>query len=393
MIDTSPARPRTVAAIDNPEVSPVMDATKLKSQTAKTLAEMAKRKGVPGWHSMRKEELVRALLKQVKAAGKTNGTRNGDSGGHASRPQPLAKRSAVVERRLNQIKSKLAESKDLALRTAVERNGHAKDRLVVIVRDAYWLHVYWELTRPTVERARAAMGQHWHGARPVLRLHEVTADGTTSSARRVVRHIEIHGGVNNWYIDVPNPPKSYQLDIGYLAPCGKFYALARSNVVTTPTVPAGQTFDQNWADIAKDYDRIYAMSGGYAEANSGGELREVFEEHLRRPMGPPIMTRLGINGMNGSNGNGSQRSMHFEVDAELVVFGAAEPGSHVTVRGEPVRVESDGSFVVRYNLPDRRQVLPIVAASGDGGEQRTIVLAVERNTKVMEPVVRESVEP
>lgn len=365
----------------------MIDATKLKSQTAKTLAEMAKRRGVPGWHSMRKEELVRALLKQAKTNGHANGSRNGN--GHvASRTATLPKRSAVVERRLNQIKTKLAESKDLALRTALERNGHAKDRLVAIVRDPYWLHVYWELTRPTVERARAAMGQHWHGARPVLRLHELTADGTTSSARRVVRHIEIHGGVNNWYIDVPNPPKSYQLDIGYLATGGKFFALARSNVVTTPQVPAGQTFDQNWADIAKDYDRIYAMSGGYAEANSDGELRQVFEEHLRRPMGPPMMTRLGING----NGNGSHRQLHFEVDAELVVFGATEPGTHVTVRGEPVRVETDGSFVVRYNLPDRRQVLPIVAARGDGGEQRTIVLAVERNTKVMEPVVRETSE-
>ena len=29
--------------------------------------------------------------------------------------------------------------------------------------------------------------------------------------------MEIHGGVNNWYIDVQNPPKSYQLDIGYLS--------------------------------------------------------------------------------------------------------------------------------------------------------------------------------
>jgi uncharacterized protein len=176
------------------------------------------------------------------------------------------------------------------------------------------------------------------------------------------------------------------LEIGYLAANAKFYTLARSNVVNTPAVPAGQTFDQNWADIAKDGDRIYAMSGGLAEANSGGELREVFEEHLRRPMGPPMMTRLGA----GSASNGNSRKLHFEVDSELVVFGTTSPGAHVTVRGEPVRVESDGSFILRYNLPDRRQVLPIVASSIDGGEQRTIVLAVERNTKVMEPVLRES---
>ncbi len=46
--------------------------------------------------------------------------------------------------------------------------------------------------------------------------------------------MEIHGGVNNWYIDVYNPPKSYQLDIGYLRAEGKFFCLARSNVVSTP---------------------------------------------------------------------------------------------------------------------------------------------------------------
>jgi hypothetical protein len=40
-------------------------------------------------------------------------------------------------------------------------------------------------------------------------------------------------------------------------------------------------------------------------------------------------------------------------------------------------------------MPDRREVLPVVAGSGDGLEQRTIILAIERNTKIMEPVTRE----
>ena len=191
----------------------MIDAAKLKTQTAKTLAEMARKKGVAGWHSMRKDDLVRALLRQAKANGKTNG-RNGHSA--------PAKRPRGLERRLKQIKARLSQSKDLALKTAVERNGHAKDRLVAIVRDPYWIHVYWELTRPTVERARAAMAQHWHGARPVLRVNEVASDGTTSSSRHVVRHIDIHGGVNNWYVDVVDPPKSYQLEIGYLTSGGKF---------------------------------------------------------------------------------------------------------------------------------------------------------------------------
>jgi len=41
------------------------------------------------------------------------------------------------------------------------------------------------------------------------------------------------------------------------------------------------------------------------------------------------------------------------------------------------------------NLPNRRQVIPLVASTKDGGSQRTIVLAMERNTKVMEPIDRE----
>jgi hypothetical protein len=40
-------------------------------------------------------------------------------------------------------------------------------------------------------------------------------------------------------------------------------------------------------------------------------------------------------------------------------------------------------------LPDRRQVIPVIASSADGVEQRTIILAVERNTKVLERVTRD----
>jgi hypothetical protein len=64
----------------------------------------------------------------------------------------------------------------------------------------------------------------------------------------------------------------------------------------------------------------------------------------------------------------------------------------VTLKGEPVHLRPDGTFAVRFTLPDRRHVLPVVASSGDGVEQRTVVLAVDRNTKVMEPVIRDPSE-
>jgi hypothetical protein len=397
----------------------VITVTELKSRTVKDLATLAKRKGVCGWHAMRKEELIQALVKHLKAEAskkpiisnhngcalsknghsskngyKANGRgENGDkssknevkvngSNGHAlTKP-----RSPRIERRLRQIKAQLSQSVDLSNTELLGGDAESHDRLVVMVRDPYWLHAYWELTRASVERARAALAQYWHGARPILRLAEVSHDGTTSNVRKILRDIEIHGGVSNWYIDVPEPPKSFQVEIGYLALDGHFVCLARSNVVTTPSADAALGLDRNWADVADDCDHIYAMSGGEEEECS--DLKNIFEERLRRPLGGSLASRCGL--VAGVASLQHPRDFCFEVNAELVVYGMANPDARVTFRGEPVRLQPDGSFAMRFNFPDRRQVLPVVASSSDGVEQRTIVLAVERNTKVMEPVIREA---
>jgi hypothetical protein len=238
-----------------------------------------------------------------------------------------------------------------------------------------------------MERARAAMAEYWHTAKPVLRVYEVDQQSTTSATEWVARDIEIHGGVNNWYIDVPDPPRSYRVDLGYLADNERFFALARSNIVSTPHPGSSDTIDENWSDVAEDYERVFALSGGYDQQNAVGELRELFEERLRRPMGAHEMTRYGAGAERILN---RERDFLFEVDAEMIIFGSTKPDAHVTLSGEPVKLRPDGTFTVRVSMPDRRQVLPVVASSSDGVEQRTIVLAVERNTKQMEPKIAET---
>ena len=252
-----------------------MTVAQLKTRTVKDLAAIAKRKGVSGWHAMRKEELIQALAKLSKAEvarSKRNGTngcsdsvppsfsakKNGKNGGNHHVAGIPKVRPARVERRLNEMKTRLAQTQDLAFHAAhvSRKNGEVRDRLVVMVRDPYWLHVYWEMSRQSIDRAKAALSQDWHGAKPVLRLLEVARNGTTSSVRKVVRDIEIHGGVNNWYVDVQNPPKSYEMEIGYLSLNGRFASLAKSNVVTTPSVGPVNTVDGNWAEVAEDFDRI-----------------------------------------------------------------------------------------------------------------------------------------
>ena len=385
----------------------------LNSYTHKDLAQMAKRDGVRGWHSMRKDQLVKALLTAEKAKSRTsaaraNGSRtngstssNGSGNGSAKKSTAASRRSvsktaapktsARVQRHISKVREKLDRFKNLASENGkkAKSNGAMKERIVVMVRDPFWLHAYWEIKRHSVERVQAAMAAEWHTAKPFLRLLEIHDGGTTSASERVVRDIEVHGGVSNWYVHVDNSPASYRLELGYIGTSGRFFPLVRSNVVTTPEPGSSDAIDENWTDVAENFDKIYAMSGGYSPDNNSLELQELFEERLRRPMGSPMVTRYGSGAPALLAGS---QSLRFEVDAEMIVYGVTNPDTHVSLRGEPVKIRPDGTFTVRMSLPNQRQVIPVVASAANGAEQRTIVLAVERNTKVMEPLTREANE-
>ena len=417
-------------------------AAALKSQTVKDLGKLASKFGVVGWRDMRKDALVRALVRAAKrkAATSTKNKRGSKSSlaknGTAARkkspvrvaattsnprrgsarkspPKTVGPRNPRVARKIQRANAERERDKNLAVpsvsaylgdkpgkgnghsknsgnpipKLKKDKNGLKRDRVVLMVRDAYWLQAWWELTRQSMDRAKAAMAEQWHTANPVLRLVRVEAGGTTSSAEQVIRDIPIHGGVKTWYIDVKESPRSYRVDIGFLATSGKFFTLARSNSVTTPRPSKSSMVEEDWSDIADNCERIYALSGGYTEESNPSEIQELLEERMGRPVGLPTGSRYGVGAEKMLN---RQHDFQFVVDAEIIIYGSAKPNSHVTLAGTPVKLGPDGSFSARLSMPDRRQVLPIVAASSDGVEKHTVVLAIERNTKVMEPQIRES---
>lgn len=345
---------------------------------------------------MRKEQLIKAILQLAKDEDVTTARCGRNTMIHGAQSPIRAsdgrfespRKSMSVQNRvhLEQVRAKLAQAKDLAHKTVSENRGVTQDRLILLVRDPYWLHAYWELTPCSIERAKVAMGQFWHGAKPILRLSTIEEENSGGVVRTLLRDIEIHGGVNNWYIDVKDPPKSYQLDIGYLSTCNQFHCLARSNVVNTSAAKKPVLIDEHWRDVAQEADRVFAISGGYEIDEEHSVLREIFEEKLRRPIGSPIKTQFGL----GAEAVGTERlDFHVEIDAEMILYGACEPGAHIVLKGEPIRLKDDGTFILRFPLPDQRQVFPLVARSADGIEQQTIVLAVERNTKTLDPVLHD----
>lgn len=373
----------------------MITATNLRTQTVRDLAAIAKREGIVGWHSMRKEQLIKAILQLAKE--ESSSARGGrTSKRHGAHPpvraadgrfeSPRKSMSPQNRAHLEQVRAKLAQAKDLAHSTAHENRAVTQDRIIMMIRDPYWLHAYWELTPASIERAKVALGQYWHVSKPILRLSTIEEETSGGVIRTLLRDIEIHGGVNHWYIDVKDPPKSYQLDIGYLTSCNHFHCLVRSNVVNTASARKPALLDEHWRDVAQEADRIFAISGGHEVDEKHSQLRKIFEEKLRRPIGLPIKTQFGM----GAESIGNERvDFHIEIDVEMVLYGACEPGAHVVLKEEPIRLKDDGTFILRFPLPDRRQVFPLVAKSADGMEEQTVILAVERNTKTLDPVLQD----
>lgn len=370
----------------------MVTAASLRSQSSKNLAQLAKSHGIPGWHTMRKEQLIRALLKTVKqhSAASTKRTSAGTATPilrKSSGTTPPTGPESAIAKKLRQQRLQIESLKNLTLINERDRTNPKpqKDRLIAIVRDPYWIQAYWEITKETIDRVRVAMADHWFETRPVLRLLDGSSRSASGNVENTIREIPIHGGVRNWYIDVAEPAQSYRLALGYASANNRFFLIAKSNLVTTPN-PDHEAYENHWFDISNNYMKYYAMSGGYGGVEGQEpepELQLVFEEKLRRPMNVPAFVRLG-NGLPCGN-----TDFQFSVDAYLIIQGTANPHANVTVAGEPIKIREDGSFSVKMNLPDKRQVLPVVASSRDGTQQRTTVLAVERNTKVMEPVQKD----
>jgi hypothetical protein len=375
-----------------------MSRIELKSKTVKELGQKAKDLGITGYASMRKPELVTALVNKLRAlkAAKTRAKtriknkRSATRKTKASVSTPRTNITAIPLRALIMDAVEKKCLKDLSNGPAFSRNGASKrltrDRVVVLVRDSYWIQVCWEIKSKSVARAQAALAHKWHGARPIIRLYEVQNDSQQVHGTRVLRDIEIHSGVTNWYVDVDQTPTPYQVEVGYLADTGEFHPLCRSNTVAPPTPGSCDATDMNWDDIAKDYKRIFSLSGGDTNGQGNQDLKDLFEQRLRHPMSKSVVMKHGLSGQ-----DEDQSKLHFEVESELIVYGNAESDAAVTMAGKPVKLAKDGSFTIRLDLPDRRKVFPLVAHGADGLREKTVVISIERNIKILEPTIKDRI--
>ena len=281
----------------------MITAASLNAQKSKELAQLAKRNGVAGWHSMNKSDLIKALLKiarneqrrtTTKANARVPAVKSTKSNVGASRTAKAIASESTIALKLRRDREQQENRKNLALASLAGNNSSTapcKDRLVVIVRDSFWLQGYWEITKASVNRARAAIGTQWHLAKPVLRVMKVVSDGSTNSVEHQLDEIEIHSGVSNWYFQNPAPGSKLRLAIGYAVGEDKFHLITKSNEVT-PAKNAKHQRDENWTDITNDVQRYFALSGGLEESVTA-DLQHVMEEKSQQPVYTPAFERLG----------------------------------------------------------------------------------------------------
>lgn len=404
-----------------------MASKSLGEMTRAELAAMAQRRRIADWKSLKKDELIRALSpaksakpskavaadKGSKSVGKVSAAkpamaqqkpgaaakrpvaaaRTTTSSAAAKQPAKTGVRSTLTAKSRGKRNSTITPSaeavlkRDLAQATSESKEGH--DRFVVLVRDPHWLHVVWEFSRATIQRAEIALGSEWHRSVPTLRIFDVSGHDATSRSETRLQDIPIHGGVNFWYVPIDGQPRTYRVQIGYVTASGRFQVLARSNTVTPPRPGTPGTMSGGWDDLNGEYQRVFALSGGYSESSPQSPVRELLEDRL----GHSIESWSAAGSADGSESSGTSKAtgqLPLIFHAELILHGITTPDARVTVVDEPANVKADGSFQVRLALEDGRHLIQTVVARADGSGQRTIILSVERNTKELEAHVWES---
>jgi hypothetical protein len=145
-----------------------------------------------------------------------------------------------------------------------------------------------------------------------------------------------------------------------------------------------EVIDDQWMSV--DFDKMYALSGGFQVGKSSAELHKLMEERFKNA----ITSGSGAGAVSSmaSPVRIKPRGFNFWLECELIIYGGTEPNAKVTMQGRPVQLRPDGTFTLRYGLPDGKFIFDCHAASADGVEERVITPIVSRNTERPAPVIK-----
>jgi len=255
------------------------------------------------------------------------------------------------------------------------------DRVTLIIRDAYWLQCDWHFQDRSHQQAEISLGMDWAGAKFILRLMDLTKADHGRTAGQIVKEVVLPAGATSWFLESGGPGKKLQADLGYKTLDGKYYSLGQTSAALVTPHPGQIRANQEQGGMTLDGATALAASLGSVALS--GEAMGFLEERMKRSISS-TPTSGAPAGMNNSK-------LQLHIEAEVHVTGTTAPNARVLVKGEPVRLKPEGTFFVKMKLNDGRLILPATAVSSDGREEKTVILALERHTRYIDPSDREMV--
>ncbi len=254
--------------------------------------------------------------------------------------------------------------------------GYDEDVIVLVARDPHWAHCFWDLRLRTVDKFKAQYADSFNGARWVLRSYDVSyVDFNGSNAHRFFDTL-IDSNTRNWYLNFNAPGTSWCVDLGFILPDGRFILVLRSNIISFPLDGPSWITDEEWMIPDDEFRKLYGMSVGLGP-NITSPIGKLWQERLKKDISSG---RISSGGVSSPVKKLEKIPFWLVVDAELIVYGATEPDAKVTVQGKPVKLKNDGTFSLRFALPDGKQVIPVEGTSAKTGEKRVITPTVIRST-------------
>jgi hypothetical protein len=114
---------------------------------------------------------------------------------------------------------------------------------------------------------------------------------------------------------------------------------------------------------------------------SSAEIMELIRHEVEMPpeLGWPVLPGALVNISSPAGEQWVRKGFWFNVNAELIIYGATEPNAQVTLAGRPIALRPDGSFSFHFALPDGDYVLTATVVSPEN-ELRQATMNFSRNT-------------
>jgi hypothetical protein len=283
--------------------------------------------------------------------------------------------------------------------------AYGTGKLLLAARDPHWLYAHWDLT-PEQQRRYNTLSADRHLVMRVV-------PGTIGT--RAVTDIHVHPESRHWFIHTDRADTRYVTELGYYRAGHQWVTIAASPPTVTPpdtvstdqtvrfaTIPAHVRLTQLAALArpevpAEPPPPVAARERALTElvahclvrhdTGSSAEIAELVRGRGKQAVSAgqlALPAPLGGEAKRVSSPLGAveqrPKVFWFNINAELVIYGATEPDASVTVEGRPISLRPDGTFSCRFSLPDGDHTVTVSAMSAEG-DLRQAKLNFSRRTE------------